>query len=210
MTRIFLLDDHQMVRDGLRNILQMAGHEVVGEFGLAEGAVEAMLALDAHVLVLDVHLQSSSGLRVLQQIQERKLALRTVVLTMSAQPHHVTEALRMGALGYVLKGSSALELLQAIDAVAAGRRFLGVHVGKLVQGWEKSGKQDSPVAGLSAREIQILDMVVRGKTSVAIAEQLKLSPKTVDTYRSRLMAKLEIADLPSLVRFSIHWGLLEV
>jgi len=210
MTQLFLIDDHHMVRDGLRSVLQAAGHTVLGDADAPEGAIDTMLSLGVEVLVLDIHLQSHSGLMVLQQIQERKLAIRTVVLTMSAQPHHISEALRMGALGYVLKGSPSSELLLAIDAVAQGHRFLGHQVDGLISHSVSDPSHDSPVAKLSARETQILAMVVRGRTSAAIALQLSLSPKTVETYRSRLMAKLGITDLPSLVRFAIQWGLIEM
>ncbi len=210
MTKLFLIDDHHMVRDGLRSVLQAAGHAVLGDADVAEGAIDCMLALGVEVLVLDIHLQSSSGLMVLQQIQERQLPIHTVVLTMSAQPHHISEALRMGALGYVLKGSPSRELLLAIEAVASGRRFLGPQVHGLIAHSVTDSNQDSPVAKLSAREMQILEMVVRGRTSAAIAVQLSLSPKTVETYRSRLMAKLGLTDLPSLVRFAIRWGLIEM
>jgi DNA-binding NarL/FixJ family response regulator len=207
MSRVFLLDDHHIVRDGLRSVLMAAGHDVVGDTNVAEGALDQMVLRKVEVLILDIHLQLGTGLQVQKDIVRQNLDIRTVVLTMSAQPRHVTEALQMGALGYVLKGSPASELLQAIASVQMGRRFLGE--GVIILGSE-TGLASSPLTQLSSRELQILNLVVRGKTSAAIAAHLALSPKTVETYRSRLMTKLGIHDIPALVRFAIVWGLLEM
>jgi len=141
-------------------------------------------------------------------LQRRKLPTRVIVLTMSDQPRHVAEALRLGASGYVLKGSPSTELLLAIDAVAQGRRHLGPSESELaLQGLTQ---EKGAVQALSARERQVLVMVARGASSADIGASLHLSPKTVDTYRSRLMAKLELADIPALVRWAIREGLVDL
>ncbi len=210
MTRLFLLDDHQMVREGLRSVLQASGHVVVGDCDCAQGITDLLLSSQAEVLILDIHLESGSGLTVLQTLGDLKLPVRTVVLTMSAQPRHVSEALRLGALGYVLKGSPSSDLLQAIEAVSAGQKYLSKAVRALAQEPSANVVQGNPLGRLSVRELQILEMVIRGSTSATIAVSLSLSPKTVETYRSRLMTKLDIPDLPNLVRFAIRWGLLNV
>lgn len=210
MTRIFLLDDHHIVRVGLCSVLQAAGHDVVGDSAVSNGAIEAMIERRAEVLLLDIHLKSESGLCLLQQMQAQRLSIQTVVLSMSAQPRHVADAIKLGALGYVLKGSPSSELLDAIRAVVAGQIFFGAQVDP--PGFETGSllRSKTPLSQLSTRELEILKMVVSGMTSAAIASTLALSPKTVDTYRSRLMTKLEIRDLPSLVRFSIQWGLIDL
>ena len=133
----------------------------------------------------------------------------TIVLTMSAQPRDVAEALRLGASGYVLKGASAAELMQAIDSVLQGRRFLGSDVADLAVQGLVARDGDAALNALSARERQIIARVVRGSSSAEIALLLHLSPKTVDSYRSRLMAKIGVSDVPALVRFAIRAGLID-
>jgi len=210
MTRIFLLDDHQMVREGLRALLQSCGHEVVGECNVINDLSSKLIAVQAEVLLLDVNLQKSSGLAALKSLRVDCPHVRTVVLSMSSQPSHISEALRLGAMGYVLKGSPSSELLKAIQAVSAGEQFLGEHVRQLQLGVDLGSQEKSPVDQLSKREIQILKMVVEGQTSAGIATTLTLSPKTVETYRSRMMTKLGLSDIPSLVRFAMQWGLLDL
>jgi two-component system, NarL family, invasion response regulator UvrY len=211
MTRVFLLEDHAMVREGLRAVLKSAGHTVVGESSSVIGLTEILLASAAEILILDIHLQGSSGLNALPEVQLSGPNVRSIVVSMSTQANHISEALRMGAMGYVLKGSPSAELLNAIDAVTQGKRYLGELVEQQINGRPYLGDAaTTPLQDLSVRERQILVLVVRGKTSASIAASLTLSPKTVETYRSRLMTKLKINDLPSLVRFAIKWGLVDV
>lgn len=210
MSRLILLDDHQVVREGLRSVLQAAGHDVVGDTDCAEQALAKCSSGEVDVMVLDIHLQGLTGLQVLRQMQAQGLKVSTVVLSMSAQPHHIIEAMRLGALGYVLKGSASSTLLQAVTAVANGTRYMDKSIPP-VDGYSvtKGGAAVDPVGALSTRELQILGLVVRGNTSAAIGVKLGLSPKTVETYRSRLMQKLELHDLSALVLFAVRWGLLE-
>lgn len=207
MATVYLVDDHLVVRDGLRAVLQAAGHEVVGETADPTEAVSEIARREPRILLLDLSLGLRSGLEVLTELQRRGLAVRSVVLTMSAQPQQVAEALRLGACGYVLKGSPASEVLTAIDSVLQGRRHLGQEVADLaVQGLTGAPGSD-PFAALSPRERQIVAMVVRGQSSAAIGRELHLSPKTVDTYRSRLMSKLGVSDVTALVRLAIRHAL---
>lgn len=208
MSDIYLVDDHAMMRDGLRAVLEGAGHRVVGEADEPTPALADLVRLAPAVLLLDLHLAQRSGFELLEQMNKRNLATRTVLLTMSAQPRHVAEAMRLGAHGYVLKGSPSREVLAAVEAVAQGRKHLGAGVAELaVQGLMQGGTAGG-IAALSAREQQVIRLVVRGLTSAAIGERLHLSPKTVESYRSRLMAKLEVNDLPALVRLAIREGLI--
>lgn len=209
MARVFLVDDHAMLRDGLAAVLGAAGHEVVGEAADPTAALAAIQRLAPDVLLLDLHLGEHTGFTLLEELQRRRVAVRTVVLTMSSQPRHVAEALRLGAVGYLLKGSASAELLQAIDAVAAGRRYLGSDAADLaVQGFTTRDDQ-AALDSLSVRERQMAELVVRGRSSAEIGALLHLSPKTVDSYRSRLMAKLGVGDVPALVRFAIRVGLVD-
>ena len=208
MTQVYLIDDHAMMRDGLRAVLEGAGHDVVGESDEITAAVADLVRLQPKVLLLDLHLGQRSGMEVLQQIRQRNLALKTVVLTMSAQPRHVAQAMQLGADAYVLKGSPSAEVLAAIDAVVAGKRYLAGEVAQLaVEGLTQPSAAEA-LASLSVREREVVEMVVRGMTSAAIGEQLHLSPKTVESYRSRLMTKLGVDDVTALVRLAIREGLI--
>lgn len=210
MSDIYLVDDHAMMRDGLRAVLEGAGHQVVGESDHPTPALADLTRLNPAVLLLDLHLNQRSGLELLEQLQRRKLITRTVMLTMSAQPRHVAEAMRLGAFGYVLKGSPAREVLAAVDAVASGRQYLGTSVAELAVSALVNEAHPGGIQTLSAREQQVILFVVRGFTSAAIGEQLHLSPKTVESYRSRLMTKLGVHDVPALVRLAIREGLISV
>lgn len=208
MSSIYLVDDHVMLRDGLAAVLQAAGHRVVGQAGEPTSALAAIQRLAPEVLLLDLNLGERSGFELLVELQRRKLHVPTIVLTMSAQPRHVAEALRLGAVGYMLKGAPSAELLLAVKTVAAGRRYLAGEVADLaVQGLTARDEREA-LALLSVRERQMAELVVRGKSSAEIGAMLHLSPKTVDSYRSRLMAKLGVADVPALVRLAIRTGLI--
>ena len=209
MSDIYLVDDHRILREGLRAVLEASGHRVVGESDHPGNALAELQRLLPAILLLDLSLGERSGFELLTELQRRELPTRCIVLTMSAQPHHVTEALRLGAAGYVLKGSPSSELLQAIDNVAQGRRHLGSDVAEIAVQALSGGPGGDPLASLSPRERQIIAMVVRGASSAAIGEQLHLSPKTIDTYRSRLMQKLGVSDLAALLRFAVRCGLID-
>lgn len=208
---LYLVDDHVILREGLRAVLESAGHRVLGESADPTQALADIIRLQPDVLLLDLNLGDRSGFELLAEIQRRSLGVRCVVLTMSAQPRNVAEALRLGASAYVLKGSPASELLSAIDAVTRGRRHLCAEVADLaLQALSGGPGGDEGLASLSPRERQIIALVVKGHSSSAIGSSLHLSPKTVDTYRSRLMAKLGVADVPALVRLAIRNGLIDV
>lgn len=209
MSDIYLVDDHRILREGLRAVLEAAGHRVIGESDHPGTALGELQRLQPGVLVLDLSLGDRSGFELLTELHKRGLPTRAIVLTMSAQPHHVAEALRLGAAGYVLKGSPSAELLRAIDNVTQGRRHLGTEVAELAVQALSGAPDGDPLASLSPRERQIIAMVVRGASSAAIGEQLHLSPKTVDTYRSRLMQKLGVPDLAALLRFAVRNGLID-
>ncbi len=207
MSRLFLVDDHALVRDGLRALLEAAGHEVLGEADEPTQALAEIQRLQPSLVLLDLNLGARHGFELLAELQRRKLPVQVVVLTMSAQPVHVAEALRLGALGYVLKGAPSAQLLEVVEAAAQGRRLLGKDAAELAI----RGLTEAPDAAvLSPRERQILVMVAKGRSSSEIGTELHLSPKTVDTYRSRLMAKLDLADVPAVVRWAIREGLVSL
>ncbi len=209
MKTVYLVDDHTIVRDGLRAMLEAGGYEVVGEAADPTVALGEVLRLNPDLLLLDLSLDQHSGFELLTEIHRRELPVRCIVLTMSAQPRHVADAMRLGAAGYLLKGSPRAELMRAIDEVSRGRRHLGPEVAELALQALTADPVDDPLSQLSPRERQIIVRVVQGQSSAAIGAALHLSPKTVDTYRSRLMTKLGVGDVTALVRFAIRAGLID-
>jgi DNA-binding NarL/FixJ family response regulator len=209
MTCLYLVDDHQIVREGLRAMLEAHGHEVVGESADLNQALADLMRLCPEVLLLDLNLGGRSGFELLVEMQRLRLPTRCVVLTMSAQPRDVAEALRKGASAYVLKNSSGSDLLKAIEAAVQGKRHLGPEVTGLALDAFMQVDDGDLLRTLSQRERQIITMVVNGQSSACIGQELHLSPKTVATYRSRLMAKLGVPDLVALVRFAVHCGLID-
>lgn len=209
MSRIYLIDDHAIMRDGLRVVLEAAGHEVVGEAAGPTPALADLGRLQPDVVLLDLRLGQRSGFELLDELRRRGLPLRVIVLTMSDQPRHVAEALRLGASGYLLKGSASSEVLQAVKTVAEGGRFLSPQAAEFAAA-TLTGDTAPDGQTLSPRERQILLMVAQGATSGAIGEALHLSPKSVDTYRSRLMKKLGLSDIAGLVKWAIREGLINL
>jgi len=210
MSRIYLIDDHTIMRDGLRVVLESAGHEVVGEADGPTPALADLGRLQPDVVLLDLRLGQRSGFELLDELRKRGLQLRVIVLTMSDQPRHVAEALRLGAKGYLLKGSAGAEVLQAVEVVAGGGRFLSPQAAEFAASMLTAAAAPPDENALSPRERQILLMVAQGATSNAIGEALHLSPKSVDTYRSRLMKKLGLNDIAGLVKWAIREGLISL
>ncbi len=209
MTRLYLVDDHQIMREGLRALLQAVGHQVLGESADPTEALADLLRLRPEVLLLDLNLGGRSGFELLAELQRRQLPTRCVVLTMSAQPRQVAEAMRMGASAYVLKGSAGSDLMSAIEAAVQGKKYLGPEVADLALQVFTQHDGDDPLGALSPRERQIIIMVVNGHSSAKIGQKLHLSPKTVATYRSRLMAKLGVNDVTGLVRLAVRCKLVD-
>jgi two-component system, NarL family, invasion response regulator UvrY len=209
MTRVYLVDDHAMMRDGLRAVLMAEGHEVVGESADPTQALAEITRLGPEVLLLDLHLGQRFGFELLAELQRRKLDVRTIVLTMSARPRHVAESFQFGAMGYLLKGSASSELMQAMASVLQGRRYLGADVRDLAVQALTEVEPGAALKSLSPRERQIIVLVARGQSSNEIGAMLHLSQKTVESYRSRLMTKIGVGDVPALVRFAIRTGMID-
>ena len=212
---VLLVDDHAMVRDGLRLLLEAQGDiHVVGDVGDGYTALAAAARLRPDVVVMDIAMPGMNGIEVTRQISDMCPSCKVVVLSMYSTLEHVYQALRAGARGYLLKESAGVELVNAVRLVNAGHRYLSPGVADLVLDDYVQQKEilmgQGPLDRLSPRERQVLQLVVEGKTSAQIAEALFLSVKTVETYRSRLMEKLGVADLPSLVKFAIQHGLTSV
>ena len=209
---VFLADDHAIVRDGLRAFLSAQPDiEVVGEASNGREALRQIAEIGPDVAVLDIAMPELNGIDATQQIRRASPATQVVILSMHATEEHIFRALQAGARGYVLKESAGAELVEAVRAVYAGHRHLSQKISdKVIDEYvrqREAGETECPLARLSQREREILPLVVEGKTSNEIAGILSLSPKTVETYRCRMMHKLGISDLPALVKFAIRHGL---
>ncbi|HPU51260.1 MAG TPA: response regulator transcription factor [Burkholderiaceae bacterium] len=209
MSTLYLVDDHVIVREGMRALFEAAGFDVIGEAGDLAVASAEIARLVPDVVLLDLLLGEHSGLDLLRSLQQSKSPSRVIVLTMSDQARYISEAVRLGAAGYVLKGSDGAEVVRAIHDVLGGRRHFSGPVAERLVDSMGSPQHANALATLSTRERQILELVVRGNSSAAIGASLTLSPKTVDTYRSRLMAKLAVRDLASLVRLAVREGVID-
>jgi len=209
---VLLLDDHAVVRDGLEALLRAENDIViVGSFGTAAAAIEAAVRTLPHVALLDIALPEIDGIEVARKIHDLCPATQIVMLSMHASPEHVYQALRAGALGYVLKESAGREVVSAVRSVHAGHRYLSHKISATaLDDYVRLRGDEHPLERLSARERQVLKLIVEGSTSNEVAGLLGLSPKSVDTYRSRLMTKLGIDDLPTLVKFAIRNGVTTV
>jgi DNA-binding NarL/FixJ family response regulator len=201
-----------VVRDGLRALLDaQPDMRVVGSFGDAAQAVR--FSCDSHpdVVVLDVELPGLHGIEAARQIHDLCADGKILMLSMHANPEFVHQALRAGANGYVLKESAGAEVVDAVRTVHAGVRFLSRKISpQALDDYVRQRSADQPLDRLSARERQVLKLVVEGHTSNDIGVRLGLSPKSVDTYRSRLMLKLGVDDLPSLVKLAIRYNVTSV
>jgi two-component system invasion response regulator UvrY len=210
MTTVYLVDDHLVLRQGLQALLEAAGHTVVGGSEDPTRAIAELIRLQPKVLILDLTLDKRSGFELLEDVKRRALPVRTVVLTMSGHPRHVGEAVRLGVSSYLLKGVSMAEVLSAVAHAERGEMYFTAETADLAVKALALGADEPALASLSARERQVITLVVQGHSSAAIGALLHLSPKTVDSYRSRLMAKLGVPDVTALVRLSIRLGLIDV
>jgi DNA-binding NarL/FixJ family response regulator len=209
---VLLVDDHAIVREGLRALLRGRGDlVVVGEAGDGVDAIEAVERLAPDVTVMDISMPRLNGIDATAEIRRRFPRTQVVILSVHATSEHVFRALKAGAAGYVLKESVGQEVVDAIRAVAGGRRFLSTRISDAINaGTAYAGRAlpaRSPLDSLSQREREVLQLVVEGWSSAEIGERLAVSPKSVETYRGRVMTKLGIHDLPGLVRFAIKHGL---
>jgi DNA-binding NarL/FixJ family response regulator len=208
MPRLYLVEDHTIVREGLRAVFEAAGFTIVGESDNITQALADLSQLVPDILVLDLGLGARSGLDLLAQLRGLGLPTQVLVLTTSDRPRDVAEAVRMGAAGYLLKGTSGSKVVQAIHEVLQGRRPSAEQDSGLFDVAQGERSSD-PLALLSARERQIMRMVVGGQSSASIGSELNLSPKTIDTYRSRLMAKLGVHEVTGLVRLAVRTGIID-
>jgi DNA-binding NarL/FixJ family response regulator len=206
MIRVILVDDHALVRDAVGRLLDAEPDlRVVAAFAEGNAAVRFAAREAPDVAIVDISLSDASGIDVARRLRAVSPKTQLVMLSMHAKSEYVQQAFATGASGYVLKECAGEEVAQAVRAVHAGRRYLSSRIPQRVL-----ESDVDPLERLSAREMEVLKLVVDGKSSVQVASLLGLSPKSIDTYRSRLMTKLDIENLPSLVKFAVRRGLTTV
>lgn len=209
MRRILLIDDHAIVRDGLRTILEASGRvTVVGEAGAAREGIRRLRELEVDVVILDVSLPDMSGIEALKTIRAEWPRLPVVMFSMHADREYCVRALRAGAQGYVLKQSASDDIMKAVEAASLRRTWVSPQiaehlVGVLVSG----GDARAPHETLSDREFEVLRLIGAGETPTQIAKRLCLSVKTVSTYRTRLLDKLGLENNVQLIRYVVEHGL---
>ena len=208
--RLLVVDDHGVVREGLTFLIERErGMSVVGSVATGEDAVLAAVRLKPDLVIMDLVLPDMNGTDATERILARVPTTQVIILTACHTAEHVYRALRAGARGYVVKGAMGAELMQAVLVVAAGKQFVSPGIAPKIQaGASRYSRQKSPMERLSAREREVLHRVVAGSSSADIAAHLSLSPKTVDTYRGRLMVKLGVGNRSALIRFAIEHELL--
>ncbi len=207
--RVFLIDDHALVRTGLRMILAAEhGIEVIGEAEDGENALRQLRTLRADVVLCDLHLPGISGLEVTERILAEDLCGRVLIVSVLEDGPLPKRLLDVGAYGYIGKGGDARELLRAIHDVAAGKRYLGSSVAQnmALAGVERDG---SPFDALSPRELEVAMLLVQGLRQEMIARRLSLSAKTVNTHKSRLFEKVGVQDSIALARLAARYGLMD-
>jgi DNA-binding NarL/FixJ family response regulator len=206
--RVLLADDHAMMRDGLKALLTASlGVSVVAEVGNGRDAVRRAEELKPDVAIMDISMPELNGIEATRFLRDKCPGIRVVILSMHSSSEHVFRALEAGAMGYLLKESAGAEVNAAVRAVHGGRRYLSRAIVALERVTRSGAARASPLDSLSARERQVLQLVVEGHSSAEIARRVHLSPKSVDTYRSRLMKKLGVGDVPALVKFAIQHGI---
>lgn len=212
---VFLAEDHRMVREGFRLLIEtQTDIKVVGEAGNGRDAVRQVVKLMPDVVLMDIEMPELNGIEATRQIIEACPSTKVIILSMYSTSQHISRAFKAGARGYILKESAGEDVTKAIRTVYSGKIFLCNEISEVVVSQyikdNKLDDVDDPLARLSSREREILQLLVEGKSNTKIADLLFLSPKTIETYKSHLMQKLGIGDLPTLVKFAIQHGITSI
>jgi DNA-binding NarL/FixJ family response regulator len=210
---VLLVDDHAMFRDGLKLLLELQQDiRIIGQAADGREAVRMAKNLNPQIILMDIFMPELNGIDAAEQIREFNPKVKIIILSMYATAEHVYQAFKAGADGYLLKELAGAEVIKAILAVNAGKRYLCENISSImiedyIKDREKT-KSDNPLHLLSQREREVLQMLAEGKPAGKIADTLHLAPSTVETYRYRLMKKLGISDLPGLIKFALQNGVI--
>lgn len=209
--RVYLVDDHTILREGLRLILSQApGVQIVGEQGDGRAAMEEIDQLKPDLVVLDISLPSLSGVEIARQIRKYHPEMKILVLSRHDNQEYVEQLLKYGVQGYILKEEAGSDLLKALDVIRKGENYLSPRITKhLVTGMERKKSANDPFEILTNREREVLKLVAEGKSNEKIAQALWISAKTVKVHRANIMRKLDIHKVADLVKYAIKAGIIE-
>ena len=212
MHTVVLADDHEVVRRGVRSILEAdGGYKVVAEVADGLAAVQAAEKFKPALLFLDLSMPRLHGLEALRQVRTGSPHTKVLVLSMHNDEPYVIEALRAGAMAYILKGSESTEIARAVAEVVAGRRYLSAPLSEraITALTTRTADETDPLNALTPREREVLLLAAEGMNTTAMAEKLFISPRTAETHRTNLMQKLGLQTQTDLVRFAIRRGLIQ-
>jgi len=210
MIRVLVADDHALVRAGLKHILGMTGEiSVVGEACNGQEVMAEARRTPCDIVLLDIGMPGRSGLDVLKQLRVEHPDVAVLMLTMYPEEQYAVRALRAGAAGYLTKDSGPEELVSAVRKVASGGRYVSMRTAESLAFEVQGGFRHSPHEALSDRELQVLCMIARGRTVKEVASELTLSPKTVSTYRSRVLTKLNLRNNSEIAYYAVKEGLVD-
>jgi DNA-binding NarL/FixJ family response regulator len=210
MVRVLLADDHTLVRAGIRALLaQIPDVEVVGEAGDGREALAMLHEQSADVLLIDIAMSGMNGLDAAALAKKQCPDIKVIILSMHANEEYVMQALRAGATGYLLKDAASVELDLALKAAAAGQTYLSPAISRqVIDNYMSRVAGDIVSSPLTPRQRQILQLIAEGKCTKEIAFSLAISVKTVETHRVQLMERLDIHDIPGLVKYAMRTGLI--
>lgn len=210
MIKVLLVDDHELVRTGLRRILSdIEGIQIIGEAGSGEDAIRIVKQNRPDVILMDVNMPGIGGLEATSKLIQSDPMLRIIVVTVYTEEPFPTRLLQAGAAGYLTKGCQVDEIVEAIKSVNNGERYISADIARHLALTMLPGGQSSPLDKLSRREMQVMMMISQGMATQAISDALCLSPKTVSTYRYRLYEKLVVDNDVELTHLAIRHGLLD-
>ncbi|MEP6686419.1 MAG: response regulator transcription factor [Verrucomicrobiota bacterium] len=208
--RVLLADDHALIRAGIRSLLEkLPAVAVIAEAGDGREALALVKKHRPTVVLMDIAMPELNGLEAVARITKDFPGVKVIILSMHVNEEYVRQAFRAGASGYLLKDGTLAEMEMAIEAARSGGTFLSPRISKRVidSYFESAAKNPSPLEHLTSRQREILQLIAEGKSTKEIAFLLGLSVKTIETHRAKLMAKLDIHDVPGLVRYAMHVGL---
>lgn len=206
--RILLADDHQIIRQGLKILLEHKGYKVIGEAGDGDEAVQLAGRLQPEVVILDLAMPHLNGVNAAKEIRTQLPKSKIILLTMHSDEHYVLEALQAGVNGYVVKTDAATDLTDALDKVLRGSTYLSPKVSRfIVQAYLENKNSSSDL--LTPREREVLQLVAEGKITKEIAVLLGISVKTAESHRTKIMSKLGTHGVAGLVRYAVRRGLVQ-
>jgi two-component system response regulator NreC len=206
--RIVLADDHVLVRQGFKSLLEREGYQVVGEASDGQEVLRQVKSLQPDIAVMDISMPILNGLNAARELTQSFPKIKTILLTQHDEDQYVSEALEAGVKGYVLKSQVASDLLQAIQQVSRGKVYLSPGVSGAVMEAYRS-RSEKPGDRLTLRERQVLQLIAEGKSTKDVASLLGISVKTAESHRTRLMQKLDIHETASLVRYAVRHGIVQ-